>query len=149
MKLGSHQEGGGSSRLTFLIIGFFLFGLILIFRLFVLQILNRDLYQEMASDNQEVSKSLFPQRGTIYAKELNEVGEEVLFPLVTNQDYNLVYAVPSEIIDAKKIIDGITPILGLEEEEWKDTLSRISKDNDPYEPIAHKVNREQVEQLIY
>ena len=119
-------------RLVSLVI--FLFGLILIFRLFSLQVLQHDFYQTAATQKHEVYKDLLPERGSIYVREDGE-----LYPLVTNQDYFLVYAEPNKIESPNKVIDTITPILGLEAEEWQALLSRLAKTDDPYEPIKHRV----------
>lgn len=132
-------------RIIVLIVGFFLFGLILIWRLFVLQILNQNLYEKLASEKQGFEKNLFPKRGIIYVKERNEAGQEVIFPLVTNKEYNLIYAVPKEINNTKEVIDKIVPILGLKEDEWQEVLARINKKDDPYEPIKHKATIDEVE----
>ncbi len=118
------------------------FSLIIIIKLFSLQILQHSFYSILASERQEVYKNLFPQRGSIYVREKGE-----LYPLVTNRDYYLVYAEPVKIKSPKKIIDSITPILDLKEEEWQDLLSRLAKTDDPYEPIKHKVTKKQVEQI--
>jgi len=96
----------------------------------------------MSSEKHEVYKDLFPERGSIYTREKGE-----LYPIVTNRDYYLVYAEPTKIESPKKIVDSITSILGLEEEEWKDLLGRLAKDDDPYEPIKHKVTKSQVDQI--
>jgi len=126
-----------------ILVGFiFVFGLIIILRLFSLQVLQNSFYLTLASDKQEVYKDLFPKRGSIYARE-----KEELYPLVTNRDYYLVYAEPVKIESPKKIVDSITPILDLKEEEWQDLLSRLAKTDDPYEPIKHKVTKQQMEQI--
>ncbi|MFA6254690.1 MAG: penicillin-binding protein 2 [Patescibacteria group bacterium] len=129
-------------RLLILVGFIFVFGLIIILRLFSLQVLQNSFYLALASDKQEVYKNLFPVRGSIYT---NEQGE--LYPLVTNRDYYLVFAEPVKIESPKKIVDSITPILDLKEEEWKDLLGRLAKTNDPYEPIKHKVTKQQMEQI--
>lgn len=124
------------------------FGLIILFagaiivRLFILQIIEHPFYAVMASERQEVLKNLFPERGSIYTSE-----KDGLYPLVTNRDYYLIYAVPSEIDNAGKVVDALTPILGLDEPGWKDLLSRLSKRDDPYEPIKHKITKEDKEKI--
>lgn len=130
------------SRIIILLLFIFLFSLLIILRLFNLQVAQNSFYTVMASEKHEVYKNLFPERGSIYTREKGE-----LYPLVTNRDYFLVYAEPTKITSPKKIVDSITSILELEEEEWKDLLGRLAKDDDPYEPIKHKVTKAQVEQI--
>lgn len=130
------------SRIAILTVVIFLFGVAIIIRLFSLQVLQNSFYLLMASEIQEVYKKLLPQRGSIYIKE-----NQKLYPLVTNKDYYLVYAEPVKIKEPKVIIDKITPILGLKEEEWKKLLTALAKGQDPYEPIKHKVTAEQIEKI--
>ena len=130
------------SRIIILALFIFLFGLLIIFRLFSLQVVQNSFYTLMASERHEVYKDLFPERGLIYTEEKGE-----LYPLVANRDYYLVYAEPTKIESPNKIVDSVTSILGLEEEEWKDLLARLAKRDDPYEPIKHKVTKRQVEQI--
>lgn len=140
-----HEKGEGlfsEVRIIILALVIFLFGAIIIFRLFTLQIAQNSFYLTMASKRHEVYKDLFPARGSIYTRE-----DEKLYPLVANRDYYLVYAEPSKIASPKKIVDSITSILGLEEEEWKDLLGRLAKRDDPYEPIKHKATKQQIEQI--
>ena len=129
-------------RMKILLFFIFLFTAVIIIRLFIMQILEHDFYLSLATAKQEVVKSLIPQRGSIYVREKDE-----LFPLVTNRDYYLAYAEPSKIQDLKKFIDGIVPILGLEEKEWQELLTRLNKRDDPYEPIKHKVTKKQMQDL--
>lgn len=129
-------------RIMVLTIILSLFFLIVILRLFSMQILQNEFYTTLASKRQEVYKALNPERGSIYIRE-----EDKLYPLVTNRDYYLVYAEPVKIEDAGKVIDTLTPILGLKDEEWKDLLGKLNKDNDPYEPIKSKITKDQKEKI--
>ncbi len=138
----SSQEEKKEVRITILTVVIFLFWLLVITRLFVLQIVQNSFYSLLASEKHDVYKSLFPQRGSIYVREDNE-----LYPLVTNKDYYLVYAEPTKIESPQKIVDKITSILDLKEEEWKELLNKLAKNDDPYEPIKHKVTLEQVDQI--
>ncbi|MFA6215929.1 MAG: penicillin-binding protein 2 [Patescibacteria group bacterium] len=129
-------------RITLLALIIFFISFVIIGRLFVLQIWDHSFYHDLAERRQEVLKNLLPLRGSIYTKEKDQ-----LFPLVTNRDYYLVYAEPVKIKDAKKVIDAITPILGLKEEEWQPLLAKLSKGSDPYEPIKHKVAKPEMEKI--
>ena len=131
-----------NTRLLVLGVVIFLFGAVTIGRLFWLQVLENPFYSALASRRQEVYKDLFPQRGVIYTRE-----KEELYPLVANRDYYLVYAEPVKITDAKKVVDQLTPILALTEEEWQPLLTRLSDRQDVYAPIKHKVAKKQVEQI--
>jgi cell division protein FtsI/penicillin-binding protein 2 len=135
----SSLSGG---RIIVLALIIFLFSLIIIARLFSLQVIQNSFYLALASEKHEVYKDLFPERGSVYTREKDE-----LYPLVVNRDYYLVYAEPIKISNPGKIVDAVASILNLEEEEWKDLLTRLAKNDDPYEPIKHKVTKQQVEQI--
>jgi len=80
------QEAAREQRITAVTAVFFLIGIIILIRLFSLEVLSNPFYSLMASERQEVYKNLFPNRGSIYVREGNE-----LKALVTNRDYYLVY----------------------------------------------------------
>jgi len=120
----------------------FFLALLIVLRLFSLQVIQHDFYLALATQKHEVYKDLFPQRGSIYVREKGE-----LYPLVASRDYYLVYAEPSKIEDAGAVIDAITPVLGLEKAEWQELLGRLNKKADPYEPIKHKATKQQADQI--
>lgn len=70
----------------------------LLYRLFEVQIRECDLYTAMAANQQNVSRELMPARGKIFVtEEMN--GQEKLYPLATNKDLAVLYAVPKEVAD--------------------------------------------------
>lgn len=166
---------------------FLLWGLVVI-RLFNLQVLNYGVYAALASGQHEIYKKLFPQRGRIFVRDSLTVasqgneGEKDLYPIATNKEYNLVYAVPYEVVDPEKTAKDLVDILGLEKEQAEKLkklrdeakkeaeanaqpgeeikivepevqdiraviLAQLSKPDDPYEPIKHKVDDETVKEL--
>ena len=141
-KFETDQPALGTGRITALTVFIFVFAAVIVLRLFSLQVLQHPYYEALASDSQEVYRNLLPSRGSIYVREDGD-----LHPLVTNRDYYLVYAEPSKIESPSNVIDSITSILGLTEEEWKALLPKLSKADDPYEPIKQKVSQQQVDQI--
>src|SRR3989344_4076748 len=141
-KFETDQPALGTGRITSLTVFIFVFAAVIVLRLFSLQVLQHPYYEALASDSQEVYRNLLPSRGSIYVREDGD-----LHPLVTNRDYYLVYAEPSKIESPSNVIDSITSILGLTEEEWKALLPKLSKADDPYEPIKQKVSQQQVDQI--
>lgn len=130
------------ARLHFIMVVFFLMGAVIAYRLFDMQVLKHSAYKEQAEKLHLIEKEIKPPRGSIYVKE-----KDVLYPIVFNEDYYLVFADPRKIKDSSHFIDTIAPILDLGEEEWKDLLRRINKKDDPYEPIKKKVSKEKIEIL--
>ena len=117
-------------RIMFLIMVFFLSWCLISVRLFNLQVINYSIYSAKASGQHEIYKKLFPQRGRIFVRDLLMVGskeegrQEDLYPIATNKEYNLVYAVPSEISHPEEIVDDLIEILNLEEDQ-ADKLEKL------------------------
>lgn len=130
------------NRILILTALFFLLGAIIVGRFFNLQVRQHDYYLGLAKEGHSIYQELMPERGVIYVRERNE-----LYPIVANKDYYSVYADPRQIKDVKVVIDKVTPILGLKEEEWQALIPKLKKTDDPYEPIKNKVTRSQVEEI--
>jgi cell division protein FtsI/penicillin-binding protein 2 len=128
------------NRLRILITIIFLFNLVIIFRLFILQIKNHNFYLVLASGQYDIYKKLLPERGKIYLEEPS--GE--LYPLATNKDYFLVFAEPKLINNNQEVAQKLAPLLELDPVEIEKKLTR--KDS-YYQVLKHKVNKETVEQI--
>lgn len=136
----------------------FLFSGALVYKLFSLQIRQCDLYTAMAASQQQVSSQLSPERGKIYFTE-NVNGQEKLYPLATNKDLAVLYAVPKDAIDPKGLAEKMYEFFDrprLEQElaesatgtkiiatSTKDAilaayLKRLDKPGDVYEPLEGK-----------
>jgi cell division protein FtsI/penicillin-binding protein 2 len=82
-----------ANRLRLVVAIIFLLSGALIYKLFTVQIGQFNLYTALASSQHDVYSELKPDRGRIYLSETID-GQEKLFPLATNKDFALVYAVP-------------------------------------------------------
>ncbi|MBN1326093.1 penicillin-binding protein 2 [Candidatus Falkowbacteria bacterium] len=133
-------------RLVLLVYFFSFCTLLIIGKLFDFQVLKFDSYSALASGQHEIYKTLFPERGSIYIKDKKDPifdPDENLFPLAINKDYNLVYAQPIYLKQSpEEIAKLLSSILELSEEEL---IGKLSKQNDPYEPLKHKVEDSQAE----
>lgn len=129
-------------RLKMLTVLFFLLGLVIISRLFVLQIIDHNYYLDRFEKRNDIQQNFLPNRGAIYVRDKGD-----LYIAVTNRDYYLIFADPRKIQSPSEVVDTLTPILGLSEAEWKALAEKIAKKDDPYEPLKHKVTKEQKEQI--
>jgi cell division protein FtsI/penicillin-binding protein 2 len=126
---------------------FFVFALLVIVRLFYLQVVKSSEYKAMASDLRDVQRVVEAQRGVIWVHDDIGKGENQLFPIVRNVNLNLVYAVPKNITDAEASAGALGPLLGIPHDTL---LAKLSKQDDPYEPLMHRISgetREAVEAL--
>jgi len=133
-----------SQRARILQAAFFILAVLIGVRLFILQVIEHNFYEALASGQHEIYKDLFPERGEIF------VGEEVSerhYAAATNQELSLVYADPRHIEDPEEFLNQLQGVLLFDDEFKEATLERISDASDPYEPIMHEVPDEQAEQI--
>ncbi|MCD6284178.1 penicillin-binding protein 2 [bacterium] len=122
--------------------GVFLVAGLIIARLFSLQILKFDYYFNLAQDQDEFYKKLFPKRGEIFIKDLST---NEYYPVAVNKKFKYVYAVPREILEGReKIAEELSYTLNIDKRE---ILEKISKKNDPYEPIKYKIEDNVAEKI--
>ncbi len=120
---------------------------IIIGRLFVLQIFDHTYYTAMALSNHEIYKQLYPHRGSIFLQDTRAEGKE--YPVAVNREYYSLYAVPRDVpVDqVGTIADFISKMFGYTEIEKTNLIAKLSKKNDPYEPIAKKISDEFKDQI--
>lgn len=132
-------------RLIFLISVFFLFALLMIVRLFNIQILQHSFYEALASGQHDIYTELFPKRGEIYMQDTSaNKKSSKLYPYAINQELTLVYAQPKNVEEPEEVAEKIAPILELEK---GDILLKLSKKDDPYEPLKHEVEDSVVDEI--
>src|SRR3989339_843984 len=153
------------ARLIILTVVIFLFGGVAIFRLFSLQILSHDFYLALAAGQHEISRSIIPERGKILIQEVGDSSEtKKLYPLATNQSLYQVYAEPNRVENPAELAEKLTDIFftrsdveikegetpEILEAKYKEArqkvldeiLGKLSKSNDPYEPLKKRVSEE-------
>ncbi|MCX6795081.1 MAG: penicillin-binding protein 2 [Candidatus Falkowbacteria bacterium] len=147
-----------NSRWRLVVAIIFLFSGALIYKLFNLQIKQCDLYTALAASQQQVSSQLKPERGKIYFTE-KVGGQEKLYPLATNKDLAVLFAVPKDVSNPKELAEKLYEFFdkprleaGLKElasstaiiaTSTKETilaayLKRLDKPGDVYEPLEGK-----------
>lgn len=107
-------------RLFFLQFFFALSLAVIVTRLFSLQVLSHEFYQNLAENQHQLYKKLVPARGEIFIKE-DKRGRTV--PVVTNIEKDLVYAVPPEVTDKERTAVALASILELSKKEILEKIS--------------------------
>lgn len=136
----AQSKGGADARIRALSIFIVLVCLILISRLFVLMILDHDMYKALAADAHEIYTQLIPKRGGIYIQDIRSHEE---FPLAINRDYFLVYADTRQFTTdeiRETVFTQLNEIFQYNDEQKEGLRQKLSKINDPYEPIEMKVD---------
>lgn len=127
-------------RIKIFTFGFVLaFGLI-IFRLFEIQIVKGKYYSSLADNQHSVTRIIPAERGKIYIRDI-KTGEK--FVLATNKNLDMVYAVPQQIKDKKKVSEELASILNMDKEE----IFSLIDNEKLYVPIKHKLNLDEVKRI--
>ncbi len=116
--------------------------LAIVARLFVLQFLEHKYYSVLALNKHEIYQQLYPHRGSVLLQDTRDKNKE--YPAAVNRQYYSLYAVPRDI-PAENIVsttDFLVGIFNFSQEEKNNLLVKLSKKDDPYEPIAKKVSEE-------
>ncbi len=117
----------------------FLFAASVFIRLYFLQIASHDYYKKLADNQHSILEDIFPQRGEIF---LQDAG--MLYPVAVNKDAKMAYAVPREMSDPSGVAKTLAPVLSLPAD---DLTARLSKPNDMYEVLKHRLSDEEVAKL--
>jgi len=121
-------------RLTVLSVVIAVTSLLIVARLFDLQILRHGFYLALAEDQHQITEQLVPKRGEIVVTDGE--GDEP-FAIATNRNLSLVYAIPQRITEAKATAEMLAPLLAVPVEEL---MTRLDKPNDLFEPLKHQVD---------
>jgi cell division protein FtsI/penicillin-binding protein 2 len=122
-------------RVNFILFFVFLFGLVIIGRLFYIQVLNGDFYKAMAQGLYSVDEEPAAERGEIFFKN----GE----PLAININWLLVYASPREVKNKEETAQKLSEIISVDKSSL---LEQLKKDN-TYEILKKKLSDEEVKKI--
>jgi len=108
--LGLRRRGGQSkdpshNRINLLVAVIFCLGLALIGKLAYLQIFKHEQYLAKAAEIHSNNSKLEPERGKIYL--VDKEADGGLYPIATNKEYVLIYAVPKDLTDSDRLINKV------------------------------------------
>lgn len=132
--------GKGHWRIYILVFFVFLGALIILFRLYALQVTAYPTYRHIAQNQRSFFQELIPRRGEVYLQEKNEG----LYPLAVNRQMRMAYAVPKEIKEKDKAIDSLASILSLEKEF---VAAKLSDPEDMFEILKRKLTDEETAKI--
>lgn len=112
------------NKMTIFVIGSTLVTVVIIFRLFQLQILAHDHYQNLATQGQYGFVELPAQRGNIVIRDFHSDEE---FAIATNTTLNLLYVDPALIKDPTYVANQLGPLIFNIEQERASDNERIEK----------------------
>jgi cell division protein FtsI (penicillin-binding protein 3) len=119
-----------------LIAGLLFFSFILIIgRMFQLQVLKKEQLYKLANQQQNIQIPLVPKRGTIYDREGNELAVSI--------EVDSVCADARKVVDIEKAANQLAAILQIERRDLKERLQRRK----PFEWIQRKISPKEAEQI--
>ena len=132
-----HQRGSVNYALRINLVRFLfvIFFIVLVSRLFSLQIQKHQDFIKEAEATHETTAIVQPVRGKIYCRDKN--GN--LYALALNKKYYTLYAVPKEISEPQKVSEELAKFISLPVSE---IFSHLNKPDDPYEIIQKKISDE-------
>lgn len=129
----------GQLRMNLLVLFVFLATLVILARLYSLQVINRDTYRALADNQHKVTDKIEAQRGEVFLQD-----DDGLYPLAVNRQFQMAYAVPKEMEDREYAVLKLSDILGLEKEILR---QKFSDTEDPFEIIKKKISDEELAKL--
>ena len=173
-----------NNRINLIMAIVFLLGGLTIGKLYSLQIMSYDLYTALASDQHQIFSKLEPERGKIFIQDNpNNNSNNELYPIATNKEFALVYAIPKNVKKPRELAEQLYKIFKQTETEKEvdelldvleennklnkefrivkreaeinlkkeiiieEYLKILTKKNDPYEPMAEKVDQDTLEKI--
>jgi cell division protein FtsI/penicillin-binding protein 2 len=129
------------SRLQFFKIGVFIFGFLIIARLFDLQVIHSDFYFQKAIASRKILENLPAKRG--------EIKDKNGFPLATNINSALLYAIPAHIKEPKETALVLSRFLKInpKSKEFDELVKKLSKKNDFYEILKKDISEEEAKEI--
>lgn len=119
---------------------------IMVLKLFLMQVVNGGFYKALASETHEIYHTLFPLRGQILVRDSDPTNDQAhLYPVATNKNFITVWAEPRSIKDPMAVAIAIAPILEVDQAEL---AAKLSKPKDAYEVIKKKVEENVAKQII-
>jgi len=140
-KLGGNFNNNFIKRVQILSVVVIALFLVVLLKLFQVQIVSHNFYKVLAQDQHGFSEKIIPERGEIF---INDSYSNKIYPLAVNKELSLVYAVPKNIVNKKETALKLSELLEINEEE---IFKIVNKKDDPYEVIKRKVPDEVAEKI--
>jgi cell division protein FtsI (penicillin-binding protein 3) len=104
-------------------------------RMFQLQVLEKEHLYKLAAQQQQIQIPLVPKRGTIYDSKGNELAVSI--------EVDSVYADAQKVVDVEKTVRALASILQIDREELRQRL----KKHRSFEWVQRKISSKEVEQI--
>lgn len=116
------------------------FNLVLIAKIFLVQVIHGNVYSESADRQYVTPGSNLYERGTIFF----ESKDGQLISAATQTMGYKVAIDPSKIVDAESVYKKLSEIIPLDHDSF---INKATKANDPYEEVANRLSKERADQI--
>jgi cell division protein FtsI/penicillin-binding protein 2 len=134
-KTSIQQTPDDNWRIYVLVLFVLFVALMIIGKLYLLQVARHSTYVAIADNQHKSSTALQAKRGEIF---LQDEGKP--YPLAVNKELQMAYAVPREMKDVGGAIDSLSSILNLDKGLLKD---KLSNPEDMFEILKHKLTEDE------
>ncbi len=127
-------------RIRIISVLIFLFAGILIAKLFLVQVVNNNLYIERADKQYATPQSDIFNRGSIF---FSKKDQSLVAAATVSSGFKIALNT-SKITDLEYLYESLKPYLKMEKDTF---MYRANKKNDPYEEVATHLNKEQISEI--
>lgn len=138
-KIGARMRDFSHWRISFLTLFIVTASIVILVRLYSLQVIAYDKYRLIAENQHSIYQELVPERGEIFLKD-----GDGKYPVAVNKDQQMAYAVPRDIEDREKVAILLSSILEVDENLLK---QKFSNDKDLFEIVKHKLSENEIAKI--
>jgi stage V sporulation protein D (sporulation-specific penicillin-binding protein) len=128
------------SRTKILFLGILFFAFILVSKLFLVQIVHSDTYQEKADRQYATPSTSIFERGSIFFT--NKTGSVVSAAMQTT-GFKLAIA-PNKMSDLEGAYEALSKVVAIDKEDF---MAKAGKTKDPYEEVASRLSKEEADAI--
>ncbi|MBN1585565.1 penicillin-binding protein 2 [Candidatus Uhrbacteria bacterium] len=133
-----------AGRMVFLRVILAVSAAVLAGRLFHIQVISHSFYSALASDQHDIFRELFPERGGVFLADPDS--PDGRFPVAVNKTMYTAYADTRKMepADREAAVRALSPILGIDEPVLD---GKLGVEDDPYVPLKSRLDEDTVERL--
>lgn len=140
-KKKSPHVGGSVWRVRLLFFFLFFAGILVLARLFFLQVLSHEKWIALAENQHNASLELAADRGEIF---MHDGENDDRYPLAVNREYQTVFVVPRDVVEKDRVALELSRILDIEAAE---ILDKLNLEDDPFEIIKKRLSDGEVAEI--
>ncbi len=130
------------SRASVLFLFFLVIFLLIVVKLYFIQVVSHKKYKNIAFRQHNVEKNIISSRGEIFLKNGNDT-----YPIGVNREYFMAFLSPRDVKD-ELITDVAKRTSEALDVDYDVILQKLAKRNDVYEVVRHKIEHDKKEKIV-